>query len=233
MASSFGVVEDKLCEAEFFLNQLRIADCLSFESNCYFSAFVSASRSVTLAMQASMNGVPGFKEWYDGAQNNLKTDPLAPLFLEIRNSVVHTGMNPLNRVTPEHIRDDLARQLRQGDRGHVLVLPAKQKCDSTVLVNAVAACEQYFSSLVNVVYECYSVFKTIVDSRWHFTESHFSSLGLTFEDALTELGFPRTWAAGLPIGPEAWKSLRLQQPPCLVNSLFERYLGKTIPDPDD
>jgi hypothetical protein len=158
---------------------------------------------------------------------------LAPFFLEIRNEVVHTGTNPLNRVSLDHLRDDLARQLHGGRRGHVLVLPDAQRPDSTVLFDAVEACEQYFSSLVSVVYECNLVFKTIVNGRWYFTEANFSSLGKTFEDALVELGFPRTWTAGMPIGPEAWRALRLQQPPCLVNDLFDRFLGKTIPDPDE
>jgi|RhiMetdeSRZDD1v2_1073273.scaffolds.fasta_scaffold196017_3 hypothetical protein len=233
MTSSFGVVENKLREAEFFLDQLRDASRLSFEADCYFSAFVSAARSVTFAMQASLKGVPGFRDWYESAQEQLKTDPLAPFFVEIRNEVLHTGTNPLNRVSLNHLRDDLARQLHADRRGHVLVLPDAQRRDSTVLVDAVDACEQYFSSLVSVVYECYSAFKTVVDGRWYFTEANFNSLGKTFEDALVELGFPRTWTAGMPIGAEAWRVLRSRPPPCLVNDVFDRFLGKTIPDPDE
>jgi hypothetical protein len=233
MASSFGVVEDKLREAAFLLDQLRDTNRLSFEASCYFSAFVSASRSVTFAMQVSLKGVPGFKDWYDGARKQLKTDPLAPFFVEIRNEVVHAGTNPLNRVSLDHLREDLARQLHGDRRGHVLVLPSAQRRDSTILVDAVEACDQYFSSLVSVVYECYSAFKTFVDGRWYFTESNFNSLGKTFEDGLVELGFPRTWTAGMPIDTEAWRVLRSRQPPCLVNDLFDRFLGKTIPDPDE
>jgi hypothetical protein len=222
MASSFGVVEDKLREAEFFLSKLRDASHMSFEANCYFSAFVSSARSVTFAMQASLKGVPGFEDWYDGAQKRLKTDPLAPFFVEIRNEVVHTGANPLNRVSLDHLHEDLARQLR-GDRRHVIVLPNAQLRNSTNLVDAVEACERYFTSLVSVVYECYLAFKSIVDARWHFTEANFRSLTKSFEDALVELGFPPTWAEGIPIGPDAWRALRSQQPPCLVNDLFDRF----------
>src|SRR5262245_6042828 len=232
MASSFGVVEDKLREAEFFLSKLRESGRLSFEADCYFSAFVTAARSVTDAMGASLKGVSGFKAWFDEALKRLKTDTLAPFFVEIRNEVVHEGINPLNRVSLEHLRAALSRQLR-GDREHVLVLPDAQRRDSTELVNAMDACEQYFSSLAGVVYECYAAFKTVVDARWYFTEAHFSSSGRSFGDALVEQGFPPTWTAGLPIGPEAWRVLRSQQPPCLVNDLFDRYLGKTIPDPDE
>jgi hypothetical protein len=233
MASSFGVVEDKLREAEFFLAQLRGTSRLSFKANCYFSAFVSATRSVTFAIQASLKGVPGFKDWYESAQNQLKTDPLAPFFVEIRNEVVHKGGNPLNRVSLDHLRNDLARQLHGDRRGHVLVLSDVQRRDTTVLVDAVEVCEQYFKSLVSVVYDCYSVFKTVVDPRWYFTEANFSSTGKSFEDALVELGFPPNWTAGIPVGPEAWLALRSRQPSCLVNDLFDRFLGKSIPDPDE
>lgn len=233
MASSFGVVEDKLREAEFFLAQLCNTSRVSFEANCYFSAFVSATRSVTFAIQASLKGVPGFKVWYESAQKQLKTDPQAPFFVEIRNEVVHKGGNPLNRVSLDHLREDLARQLHGDRRGHVLVLPAAQRRDSTVLVDAVEVCEQYFTSLVSVVYECYSVFKTVVDPQWYFTEANFSSTGKSFEDALVELGFPPNWTAGIPVGPEAWRVIRSRQPSCLVNDLFDRFLGKSIPDPDE
>jgi hypothetical protein len=232
MARSFGVVEDKLYETEFFLDRLRCAARSSFEANCYFSAFVSAARSVTFAIQASLQGVPGFKEWYDIAKMGLKTDPLAPFFLEIRNQVVHTGANPLNCVSLDHLREDLALQLHQGARGHVLVLPDLRSQDTTVLVNALEACDKYFTSLISVVYECYSVFKTVVDGRWYFTEANFSSMSKTFEDAVVELGFPPDWAACAPAGNERWRVIRSQQPPCLINGIFERFLGKTIPDPD-
>jgi len=232
MASSFGVVEDKLREAEFFLSQLRESQHLSFEADCYFSAFVTAARSVTDAMRASLKGVPGFKSWFDGTLKQLKTDPLAPFFVEIRNEVVHEGINPLNRVSLEHLRENLTRQL-QGDNGHFLVLPDAQRRDSTVLVDAVDACQQYFTSLVAVVYACYESFKTVVDARWYFTEGNFSSRGRSLEDALVELGFPPNWTAGVLTGSEAWRVLRSQQPPCLINDLFDRYLGKTILDPDE
>lgn len=232
MASSFGVVEDKLREADFFLSKLRQSEHLSFEADCYFSAFVTAARSVTDAMRASLKGVPGFKDWFDEALKRLKTDPLAPFFVEIRNEVVHDGINPLNRVSLEHLREDLSRQL-QRDRGHVLVLPDAARRDATVLVNAVDACRQFFASVVGVVHECYSAFKTVVDARWYFTEANFSSMGRTLEDAIAELGFLPTWATCAPVGSGAWRALRSQQPPCLINDLFEEYLGKRIPDPDE
>ena len=97
MARSFGIVEEKLREADFFLNQLCRSSNLSFEARCFFSAFVSAARSVTLTMQASLKGVRDFDQWYEEIRSKLKTDRLAPHFVEIRNDIVHIGINPLNQ----------------------------------------------------------------------------------------------------------------------------------------
>jgi hypothetical protein len=233
MAHSFGVVEDKLREAEFFLERLRVSSWLSFEARCYFSAFVSAARSVTLALQASLRGVAGFDTWYEEAQRQLKTHPLAPYFVEIRNHVIHTGINPLNQVTLEHLREHLSRQFNQHRRSHVLVLPHAQNDQATVLVDAVQASTLYFISLVGVIFECYRQFKEVVDARWHYTQQNFEAMGKTFEDAISEMGFPPAWAACAPSGTERWRALRLQQPQCQINDLFQKYLGQQIDDPDD
>jgi hypothetical protein len=233
MARSFGIVEEKLREAEFFLGHLCRSSNLSFDGRCFFSAFVSAARSVTLAMQASLKGVGDFDQWYEGIRLQLKTDRLAPYFVEIRNDIVHTGVNPLNHVTLEHLQEHLSRQLRQRDRSHVLVLPDAHRPDASVLVDAAQACTEYFTSLVSVALECYQRFKTVVDPRWYFTQENFQAVGRTFEDAVVELGFPPEWASCAPIGSGAWRALRLQQPPCQINDIFQQYLGRTIPDPDD
>jgi len=64
MAKSFGIVEDKLREAEFFLTKLRESNRFEYESRYYFSAFISAARSVTMVLQKTMKDVDGFTSWY-------------------------------------------------------------------------------------------------------------------------------------------------------------------------
>lgn len=233
MSQSFGIVEDKLLEAEFFLNKLRRSDYLSFDARCYFSAFISAARSVTLSLQTMMNEVPGFKNWYQNAQAKLKANPLAPFFVEIRNASIHRGVNPLNEVTLDHVYDHLFSQIRYGTRSHVLVLPNVGYEGSGSLVDAVQAAQLYFTSLVEIIFDCYDHFKSVVDPRWYFTSDNFSAMGKTFEDAVTELGFPPEWAACAPDGDGGWHALRLQQPTCQLNDVFLRYIGREIPDPDD
>src|SRR5271169_6036171 len=167
MAQSFGVVEDKLREADFFLDRLRASNPLTYEARYYFSAFVSAARSVTLTLQATMSGVEDFESWYRGVQDQLKADPLSPLFVEIRNDAIHKGLNALNQVPVDHLRQYLSNQLYNQGRSHVLVLPNLQSGRSD-LVDASQVCTAYLRSLVDVVFECYDRFRCVVDPRWYF-----------------------------------------------------------------
>ena len=220
-------------EAEFFLNSLAGAGRLTFEARCHFSAFLSASRSITLALQATMSDIPGFDEWYRQAQARLKIDPLARFFVEIRNDAVHRGLNPLDRVTLEHLRENLFMQLNHRSPTHTVVLPYPRGSEGTALADALQVSTEYFVSLVVVVYDCYEKFRHIVDPRWYFTIENFRASGKTIEDATLELGFPSNWFTRTISEDAAWRVIRSQQPACLVNDIFERYLNRIILDPDN
>lgn len=233
MADSFGLVEGKIFEANYFLKRLQESKCMSFEASCLFSAFVSASRSITFSLQTAMSGVPGFSEWYEDARRSLKTDQLAKYFVEARNDLVHKGRNPLNRVPLEHLREHLSRQIGTPESSHVLVIPCPIQDEQSMLVDAVSACREFFASLLGLIFECYSAFRSVVDPRWYFTEENFISTGRTLEDALSELGYPPSWLQSAPSDAVAWKFIRRQQPLCPLNPLFEKFLEQVIPDPDE
>jgi hypothetical protein len=233
MSQSFGIVEEKPREAGFFLDSLEASGCFSLEARFYFSAFISAARSITLALQATLDDADGFNAWYEQAQAGLKLDPLARYFVEIRNDSVHKGLNPLDRVTVEHLRESLLHQLRRTNPPHVIILPDAATGKGTTLADAVRASSEYFKSLVELIFDCYERFKCVVDPRWYFTSENFVAKGRTIEDALEELGFPRAWLPGAVSETEGWRVLRAQQPPCLINDIFLRYVGRTITDPDE
>ncbi|MYI70028.1 MAG: hypothetical protein F4103_15250 [Boseongicola sp. SB0673_bin_14] len=233
MAQTFDIVEEKLCEAHFFLEKLTASSPLSADSRYHFSAFVSAARSTTLSLQATMKTVPGFESWYASVQGEIRTDPLMSFFKEIRNDSIHTGRNPLNQVTAEHLREHLAFQLRHKSRSHVIVMPDLVGQDTTVLADAVRESRDYFKSVLRIVHDCYNRFRHVIDPQWHFTEENFIAMGKTFEDAVVELGYPPIWATLAPNEKDGWRVLRKKQPPCQINWLFQDYLGLWIPGPDD
>ena len=233
MATSFGIVEEKTFEAHFFLEKLRDTRVQTSDARFFFSAFVSACRSITFALQVSMHGIPNFSYWYQRVQTQLKLDPLAAYFVEVRNNSIHKGLNPLNTVSIEHLRQYLTVQLSGDFQSDVIVIPTQWEDGSTMLAEATVASTEYFKSLVSIIYQCYDHFKTVVDPRWYFTCENFRSMGKTFEDAVVELGFPSTWASHAPEGDHRWRVLRRMQPPCQLNQLFRLYLGVIISDPDD
>jgi len=87
---SFGIVDDKVKEAEFFLTQLTGCNNF-FEARCYSVAFAAATRSITFALQASLRDLPGFSHWYAAKQTQLKADSLARFFHDFRRVSHHIG----------------------------------------------------------------------------------------------------------------------------------------------
>jgi hypothetical protein len=237
MSRSFQIVEDKLRETEFFLNKFCKSTYLSYETRFYFSAFVSAARSVTLAMQASLGGYAEFDVWYKQIQATLRADELAPLFVGIRNNVIHIGENPIDVVPIEHITEFMFKAFSGQSPRHLLVLPDILDKNSTTIVDASEISKRYFVSLVEVVFECYEKFKILVDAKWHYTREGFAQRGLTLEDALVELGFPPNWFRPVKNGSineeDGWKALREKETGCLINDIFYRHLDKTIRSPDE
>ena len=90
----FWLINGKLCEADFFLDKLLSAPSLD-EARYYFSAFVSAGRSVTFSILATLNDVDDFQQWWSGKQRILRNNALGRYLKGIRDQVTHVGLNPL------------------------------------------------------------------------------------------------------------------------------------------
>lgn len=93
-----AAARDKLKETKFFLEKLRRAEDDEFKY--YFSAFLSAGRSVTFFLQAENSGDNDFNAWYghddmseaerEGTRRHqLKNDPLIRILKEIRDISIH------------------------------------------------------------------------------------------------------------------------------------------------
>ncbi len=232
MAGSFGAVEDKLREASFFLEKLGEAEPYTLEVNHYFSAFVSAARSVTFAIQVSMKGVDQFAPWYESARERLKSDPIAQLFVDLRNNVIHRGDTPINRVEIADFEECISLQMNGDLNYHFLRIPAEIMDDNNGYVDIAVLSEKYFKPLAQLVFDCYEKFKFTVAPRWYFTEENFRRRGLDIADAFEEKGLPRTMADRMPQGGDPWKWLRLDQPYCSINDIFDRYLNVVICEPE-
>lgn len=220
-ARTFDLVDEKLAEADFFLGKLENNLMNFFESRCYFSAFVSAARSVTFALQAVMKSqVDGFEEWYELKQKELKQDPLARFFHDARTKAQHIGLNSVN-----------AGRMARVDGKPMVKLYFQSSTLGASLKNAppydvITSCTRYLTTLVSLIHDCYEVFGAEIDPHRYLTEENFRKLNRTIEDAEEEVMGVRGWTdvPGVPLEAR-WQMLRASVPGSEIGWIFEKYLN--------
>ncbi|UEG49707.1 hypothetical protein LK994_13780 [Ferruginibacter lapsinanis] len=216
MSYSFDIVDQKVNETEFFLRKMIEAKSNWFEFSCYLTAFLSSSRAITLALQR-FKFISGFDEWYNPKQAALKSDPLAKFILEVRNDNVHGGPNPV--VGGSFYRGESEYRFKDQDK-----LEYK---------DIVSCCRVHFINLLEIVYDCYLVLGIHVDPQQYYTREHFTTMGLTIDDAELEIW---GWIMDSYIEDgfdedDRWHELRSKVGECKINHLFNGYLGKVTPQP--
>lgn len=182
-ARGFYLVADKIAETDFFLSQLKNHAEYSQEFGFYFSAFISAARSITFSLQAVMSHYPGFEEWYPIRQEKLKQSSLARFFVNLRNHVQKVGGIPINHSG--FMRDGII----SNNQFFVPTEDIKKVPDGEVI----DLCHQYLVEVLHLIGECYRDFDVYVDPRAIFTSKGLEKLGWTIEDLEESLGFPRGW----------------------------------------
>lgn len=222
MARTFGLVDYKVQEAEYFLEQLKGFRMISafYEVQFCASAFAAAARSITFAMQASLKGNLNFEDWYKRKQQILRNDPLAQFFNKFRTVTQHIGESIVNSGT------------RSGGVSYYYFTPCADLPDVPEQ-DVVTACQEYFVTILELVYDCYTDLRPLVDSYQYFTKEHFASKGKTIEDAEEELGFPRGWTdIGNPsLEPYRWQAMRDAAGSSPIEHQFELWLNKSLPKP--
>ena len=225
MSRSFDIVDNKLREADFFLEELRTRGSFSTR-DYYFSAFLSASRSVTFALQATLSSLPGFAEWYADQRAMLATDPNARWLVDARNQSEKQGATFLGFGLADgkggyahfplvHLNDDP----RQTAREIVDQIVGRKTEDA--LGNRGAACMRV---LAGIVLRCYQHFGTTIDPERHYSVGNLARVGKSVEDVEQELGFPRGWTAG-GTAEERINALKRSIPMPHIDDLLLKYVG--------
>jgi hypothetical protein len=171
MEYNFSVVEHKLFEADFFLDKMK--ECSksdnTFNTEYYFSAFLSSTRSVTFSMQYVFSKIDGFKEWYEIKQNSLKNNELAVFFRDARNNSQKQGMSYLNitRMTMKYsefyfVNDDETKFAPTGDM--------------------IKASENYLQILICIVFDFFNDFAEYVNPRVYYSMENILKRGKTVRE---------------------------------------------------
>lgn len=77
----------KYDESRFFLDKMREAEGSDFEY--YLSAFLTAGRTITLALQSEYSENNEFEQWYSKKQEKMDDDSLFDFMNNLRNRVAH------------------------------------------------------------------------------------------------------------------------------------------------
>jgi hypothetical protein len=213
MSVSFDAVDNKLREADFFLERMKGSELNVRAWRFFFSAFVTAARSVTFVMQCAMNDIEGFADWYTPRQEALRSDPLARYLTSTRNEIQKRGTNPVCVWGRNEDGEVDAFFLHWYDD------PDVQPPDGGVL----SACSEQVRRLATLVYEAYRDFGPWIDPAVAYTPSGARSLGLTVEDIEEQLIGARGWTAGLP-EEERFRLLRREEPMPEIDDLLLKYL---------
>ncbi len=217
---SFSLVDRKIAEAEFFLQKLPGCGFDFFAVQCYVSAYIAAIRSVTFTLQAVLSSVPGFEPWYSTKQSELRSDELARFFHDFRTKNQHVGENAVRGGSSAPNRPTLYWFRPTDD------LPEVPDCDVET------ACRKHFVTILELVYDCYLEFGTVIDSKQHYTAEHCATLGKSIEDVELELfGLPPGSAPDGYSEAYRWQYIRDNMTGCEINGLFSKYLGRVTPEP--
>src|SRR5579862_9893751 len=151
VARSISIVEYKVEQARFFLEQIEESGLNFFAVQCLTDAFATACRSITFSMQAAISDVGGFKDWYAARMESLKTDRLSQFFNAYRVASVHIGDTVVGGGS--HFREDDGKRRVQYFFMPIPEVPNVPDEDVT------SVCKAHFTTLLRVVYDAFETFR--------------------------------------------------------------------------
>ena len=230
---TFDFVDSKIVEADFFLEKIKEVSKNPITSRYYFSAFVSASRSVTFALQAVMKDIEGFTNWYEGKKYEMQKDDTLRFFVEVRNICQKIGYIPINSIkTKEFMVNPLPffkdKFCSQENNDYKLYFDFGFDDDpiNVPTEDVYSASHYYLTTLCQLIWECYEEFGKYIDPEDYYTLENMQDIGVSIEDWEEELGFPRGWTEGIPI-EERVKALKNTVAKTQIDYLFLKYLNKS------
>jgi hypothetical protein len=183
--ASFGRVEEKQAEMNFFLLQLSDSSDNPFAFRCYFSAFASAAMSVLYALESAHKQIDSdFFNWYEPKRKRLiEGDPVTQYVLARRHESIHIGETRVN--------SGQARQ-EEGEPVYEHFFSLGWQSAEPIKVDVLSACEYTHDAISDLLQEVLERFPRLSPSYCMNAET-LKKEGLTVEDIEERLGLPRGW----------------------------------------
>lgn len=228
MSKNFGYIENKVLEAEFHLKNFKSSYKMNkiFESQCYFNAFLSAARSITMVLQFVMKDIEDFNEWYKKQTTWLKESDTLRYFVDFRNDSIHQGKNFVISADWNVNSESGERELETFFKTESL-----QIFRSKISKDILNASGEYFTTLLRIIQQCYVKYGAIIDPDQYWTIENIENKKLTCEDIEESMGFPRGWTEIDGYTEKERKEFLIQSirsreaTACPLEPLFYNYLG--------
>ena len=188
---SLLLVEEKLLEAEYFVDRLRLLEFSEFTYE--LNAFLSAARSVTFLLQKEMKSVPGFDNWWCDRRAEMGNDPAMNFFKEARNFSQKEG----------HVSVVGASGLLAGGKKSMAYQFAQYQNsvpEQLIGRDVIECCQEHLGKLATIVLACAEAFPLHSCPRRAVTVEGLKELCLELSDIVRMLGFPESRAnvSGIP-----------------------------------
>ena len=217
---SASLIDMKIAEAEFFLNEIKNQQVGILEINSIVNAFTSSSRDITFSLQYVLSDIKGFEQWYSGKQQMMRRNPIFSFFNEYRRASIHEAQYFVTggKIVEDNITWFFSDLVINAPHGSVY-----------------DECKVYFIKILELVYECYITFKFTLSAKWYYTQEYFDILGKSIDDADKEIIGVSGWTKINSNDEELhsrWALLRRHVQGCEIQHIFNNYLGKEFEEPE-
>jgi hypothetical protein len=183
MKNYFSIGE-KLKEVDFFFEKMKLSEHAIDELNFYFSAFVSAARSVTFVMQYVGSDLEGFYTWYALIQQELRENKIAKFLLEARNEHLKRGVQPIASGSVLNLPNSQQKLL------HFFTYIGSEPPAEVPVLDAITVCAIHMGTTTSLVKKFYERFST----QFHVPSQSIETALRYFSELageLSKLGFPQ------------------------------------------
>jgi hypothetical protein len=196
--NSLLLVEERLLEAEYFVRRLYTptgSDQFGYELN----AFLSSARSITFLIQKELSAVPSFAQWWEERRAEMRLDPAARFFLELRNYSQKEGRISL-------VGTSLPRRGKRARWIYRFAGTASPVPDLLLNRDVAECCREHLAKLARLVLACTEAFPFHCCPRRALTPEGVATLNINLDAVDAALGFPRGWTN---FGGEAMRADRI------------------------
>ena len=202
----FWLIDGRLREADFFLQQLKSAPTLDV-ARYSFSAFTASIAAVPDAITRTLAAVPGYWPWWDTTSAALIAHPELAMLRSIRNQIVHEGLNPLGLFRRSHLTTESFITDEHGKH------------------DAVEISTRGMTMVVATVREAYATFWTALDLPATLTATDLEIGGRTLEMVEQELGLAPGTSSTYATTPTERLSWLKEYSRTVIAEIGHRYAG--------